>query len=159
MNKGIILSVFFVSLTNTSSAFANEVLFLLQSAFDTNKVELMTTRSKQNILYINKDCKKCLDNSIKLLNNPKHNFIIVVGVKPIENLFEFLKENKVNKPLWPKFYLDPGLNLFNQLKINDNNSVLISHRNGSTKINVNVNLEKGVPSDAQLGFWDLGVGP
>ncbi len=134
-------------------ALSNEVLYLLQSASNPDKVELITKSSNQNILYIQKKCTKCLGNALKLLSSTRSKFIIVLGIKPIENLFEHLQENKVPKALWSNFYFDPGLNLTNNLKILENTSVLISHRKGSTKINVNVNLENGIPSESQLSIW------
>ncbi len=143
----------FVILLSTRFVLANEVLYLLQSVSDTNKVELITSNSKQNVLYIKSACTKCLDNALKLVSTKKYSFLIVVGEKPIENTFEYLKNNKIPKPLWTNFYLDPGFNFINQLKIFDNNSVVIASRNGATKINVNANFANGIPSDTQLALW------
>ncbi len=144
--------IFFIFL-NSKYSYANKVDFLLQSAADPNKVELITNISKQNILYLQPKCINCLENTLKLLSLSKINFIIVVGTKPIDNLFQYLNRNKVAKNLWQVFYFDPGLNYGNKLKILESNSVFIAQRFGQTKMNFNIDLSKGFPKDSQLGIW------
>lgn len=152
--KSKFLLLAFMILLNTNSAVANKVEFLLQSAADPNKVELITKNSSQNILYLNSKCEVCIKNAILFSKQTKKNFIIVVGTKPIENLFDYLKKNNVPKDLWSIFYFDPKLSLTTKLNILNYRSVFISQRQGVQKINVNLNLEARIPTEDQLDIWN-----
>jgi hypothetical protein len=149
------LKIFLITLILViNKAHGEEVLYLLQSVADTSKVELITDISNQNILYINQKCEKCFENAIKLSKKSKKNFIVIVGKKPIDNIFEILKLYKISKENWYPFYSDTGLRYTNQLKILDNTSVFISQRKGQTKMNFNINLARSIPEDTDLEIWN-----
>lgn len=153
MKHKFLIFIFLCSV-NFKQSLAKDVEFLLQSAADPNRVELITKNSSQNILYLNSKCEVCIKNAIIFLKQTKKNFIIVVGTKPIENLFDYLKKNNIPKSLWSIFYFDPKLSLTTKLNILNYRSVFISHRQGIQKINVNLNLEARIPTENQLDIWN-----
>lgn len=145
---------FLILTLNSNMSKAEDVLFLLQSISDPNKVELITDTSNQNILYINSKCEKCFENAIKLTKSSQKKFIVIVGQKAIDNIFSKLKTYKIQKQDWYPFYSDTGLRFTNQLKILENTSVLIAQRKGQTKMNFNINLSKYLPKDSDLEIWN-----